>query len=122
MVSAHFLGYVRYLAFLAQNLSFRHHRHPNAVTSLANRFYNSIPKASIDSLQLMHQERAQYSARRIGLAHLRVTKANLMLYLESVREDHAAFLKPIGDLEVPDDDGWMDGRSSTSDFGKYGLK
>jgi len=57
----------------------------------------------------MHQERAQYSAQRIGLAHPRVTKADLMLYLEPVYEDHAAFLKPIDVLEVPDDDGWMGG-------------
>jgi hypothetical protein len=110
-LSAHFLGYVSFLSPESTLLIFPVSRHPNAITSLANRIYNSIPKASIESLQLIHQERAQYNERRIGLTHPQVTKADLMLYLESVHEDHAAFLNPIGDLEVPDD-GWMDGRSS----------
>ena len=105
LLSAHFPGYVRYLASLAKNLcrlSSQHHKHPSVVTSLANQIYNSIPTASIDSLQLMYQKRAQYSDRGIGLAHPRVTKAEFMHYLESVHKDHAAFLKPIGDLEVDD--------------------
>jgi hypothetical protein len=102
-VSHYFTGYLCH--FLAQKLYrlSRHCEYPNAVTSLANSIYNSIPKTYIDSLQLMQQKFAQYSRERRILAHPRVTKANFMSYLEAVHRNDVAFLEPIGDLEVDDE-------------------
>jgi hypothetical protein len=41
-----------FLSLNLYRLSSQHHKYPNAVTSLANTIYNSIPKIYIDSLQL----------------------------------------------------------------------
>jgi len=105
LLSVHFQN-MEYLAFLGQKLyrlSSRHREYPNAVTSLANTIYNSIPKIYINSLQLMQQKRAQYRQGRSELAHPRVTKANFISYLEAVHKNEVAFLEPIGDLEVDDE-------------------